>query len=70
MPCKLLEATTAESALAPADYKKWPLHSFLKRTQIGSTVIFNLKFYLIYIIKNVKVLALSEVLRNSISTLA
>jgi hypothetical protein len=70
MPCELLEATTAESALAPADYEEWPLHGFLKRTRIGSTAIFNLEFHLTHVAENVEVSALSEVLRNSISTSA
>jgi hypothetical protein len=70
MLCELLKAITTESVLALADYKKWPFYSFLKCTQIRSMTIFNLKFYLTYVIKSVKVLAFFKVLRNSISMLA
>lgn len=54
--------------MVPAtEYQESPFQGFLKRTRIGSTVLFNLEFHLTHVAENVEV---SEVLRNSISTSA
>ena len=58
LPPSRSPSATAESVLA-AEYEELPLHGFLKRTQIGNTVSFNLEFYLTHVPKHLELSGLS-----------
>jgi len=67
LPPSRSPSATAESVLA-AEYEEWPLHGFLKRTRIGSTMLFNLEFHLIHVPEHLELSGLSEALRSGIET--
>jgi hypothetical protein len=69
LPPSRSPSNTAESVLA-AEYEEWPLHGFLKRTRIGSTVSFNLEFHLTHVPEHLELSGLPEALCSSIKTSA
>jgi hypothetical protein len=69
LPPSRSPSNIAESVLA-AEYKEWPLHGFLKRTWIGSMVLFNLEFHLTHIPEHLELSGLPEALCSSIKTSA
>jgi hypothetical protein len=68
-----LPPSRSPSAIAEvlaAEYEEWPLHGFLKRTRIGSTLLFNLEFHLTHVPEHLEPSGLSEALRSSIKSSA